>query len=208
MSLDTYANLQAEIVDWLARPDLAAKAPTFIALAEAEMRRQLRRTRKRASATFSAASFIVPADAAEITSVRLVTGLASYDKPLTECTPDLLADFRTSLSQTGRPRFFAVVGSEVLLVPAPDSPYPAELVYFTKIVPLSSTVTTNTILTDAPDAYLKGALVQASEYIEHDERTAGWQSDFDKAINQLNLQRENEEFSAGIKSMRLPRVFG
>jgi hypothetical protein len=208
MSLDTYANLQAEVVDWLARPDLAAKAPVFIQLAEAEMRRRLRRTRKRASANFAAASLTIPTDCAEITTARLATGTPAYDKPLKECTPDQLAEFRTIMSLTGRPLFFAVVGTEMLFVPAPNTTYAAELVYLTKLVPLSAINTTNTILTDAPDCYLYGSLIAAERYIEHDERLPEWKQAFSDVIDQLNLQRENEEFSAGIKDVRLPRVFG
>lgn len=208
MSLDTYTNLQAELTDWLARPDLAAKAPVFIQLAEAEMRRKLRRSRKRASANFATASVAPPSDAAEITTIRLVTGSPSLDRPLGEVTPDVLAEMRATTSTIGRPRFYAVIGSEILLVPAPDATYAAEFVYLTKLVPLSATNPTNTILTDAPDAYLYGSLVAAERYIEHDERLPEWKQAFADVIDQLNLQRENEEFSAGIKDVRLPRVLG
>lgn len=41
MPLDTFLNLSAEVVDWLDRPDLELKVPTFIALAEQTLKRRL-----------------------------------------------------------------------------------------------------------------------------------------------------------------------
>jgi len=42
MSLDTYANLQLEIADYLNRSDLTTNIPTFIKLAESKINRDLR----------------------------------------------------------------------------------------------------------------------------------------------------------------------
>jgi hypothetical protein len=203
-----YTSLQAEVLDWLNRPDLAAKVPVFIQLAEAEMSSDVRRKTIRSTVTFNQAAFPLPADCAELRSIHLSTGTSGYDGPIDVCTPDMLAEFRTSLSASGRPRKAAVVGTDLLLVPAPDKAYPAELTYYEKLASLSSTITSNTTLTDAPDLYLKGSLLQAEAYLEHDERIPTWRTDYDNAIEQLNLQREREEYGASTKPVRLPVVFG
>lgn len=211
MALDTYANLQTAIIAWANRvgdPDFAAQVPDFIALNEAELRRRLRRRVVRATVTFTAATFPLPQDCSELRSAHLVTGISGYDGPIDLCTPDMLADFRTALSATGRPRKMGVVGTDLLLVPAPDKTYAAEITYFEKLASLSSTTTSNTTLADSPDLYLKGSLLQAEAFLEHDERIPMWRSDYDNAIEQLNLQREREEYGASIKPARLPVVFG
>lgn len=96
----------------------------------------------------------------------------------------------------------------MLVAPAPDSTYSAEIVYFAQIVPLTALAPTNVVLVEAPDAYLFGALLQAAPYLEHDERIPTWQAKFDSAIGQLNMVRENEEYSASVRGVRLPVVFG
>lgn len=95
-----------------------------------------------------------------------------------------------------------------VFAPSPDQTYTANLFYFSSLAVLSVTNTTNTVLTEAPDAYLYGALLQAAPYLEDEAKMAVWQQKFDNAINQLNLVRENEEYNASLQAIRLPMVFG
>jgi hypothetical protein len=75
-------------------------------------------------------------------------------------------------------------------------------------VPLSATNLTNSILTEASDIYLYGALLEATPFLEHDERIPVWKAAFDGAIAELDDQREREEFQASIRPARLPVRFG
>ena len=119
----------------------------------------------------------------------------------------MLADFRTSLSATGRPRKAAIVGTDLLLVPAPDTAYKAEITYYEKLVPLSS-ANTNSILQEAPNIYLFGALLQAEPYLKNDSRIATWQQKYDSVVAKLYSKREREESAASLRPVRLPVVFG
>lgn len=202
-----YTTLQAEVLDWLNRPDLAAKVPVFIQLAEAEMSSDVRRKTIRSTVTFNQGAFPLPADCAELRSIHLSTGTSGYDGPIDVCTPDMLAEFRTALSASGRPRKAAIVGTDLLLVPAPDKAYPAELTYYEKLVPLSS-ASTNSILTESPNIYLFGALLQAEPYLKNDSRIQTWQSKYDAGVAKLDSKREREESAASMRPMRLPVVFG
>ena len=42
MTITNYTNLKAAIADWLLRDDLTAVIPSFIALAETQMQREIR----------------------------------------------------------------------------------------------------------------------------------------------------------------------
>jgi hypothetical protein len=209
VTLADYTELQAAVGDWLNRADLAAQIPDFIALAEATIRRRLRRTKIRATVTFTAASFPLPSDCAELSSARLVTGIPGQDVPLRIVTETALAEYRAATgSNSGRPIAASVIGPGLLLVPAPDTNYSAEIIYFSKLVSLSDAQPTNALLTEAPDLYLNGALVQASKFLEHDERIPVWTQSFQDAIDELNLVREREELGAAPRRQRSAVVFG
>lgn len=208
MALSNYAELKTSVADWLNRSNLTNQIPDFITLAEAQMRRRLRRKTVRASTTFTSDSYTLPSDCAELRSVRLVTSQTFRDTPIEIGTPEILAKHRAHLPVTGRPRFGSIVAGKLLLAPAPDTTYNAEITYFQKITPLSDSNTTNAALTDAPDLYLYGALLEAAPYLQDDERIPIWQSRFNSALEELNTAREREEFTASLRPMGLPVVFG
>ena len=209
MSLDTYANLQTEIGEWLNRSDLTTKIPTFITLAESEMKRRLRYKVARTTLSISSRVTSIPATISVLLSANLSTATASQDVPLVVGAPTQLAAYRARYGEVaGRPQMLAVAGAELLCAPAPDQTYTAEITYVGKLQALSSTNTTNDELTTAPDLYLFGALKNAEPYLENDERIATWKQMFDDAIDQLNTQRSDEEFSLSLRPQRLPIVFG
>jgi hypothetical protein len=59
----------------------------------------------------------------------------------------------------------------------------ATLVYYAKIPPLSSTNVTNWLLTDHPDAYLYGALMQAAIKYQDSQAATGYGTLFTQALN-------------------------
>lgn len=208
MALTTYSELKSSIADWLNRTDLTSVIPDFVSLAEAEIKRRLRRTSVRDD-DFSIDDVEVdlPSDLAELRSIRLITGSTTQDVPLRRCTIEMLNERKAREGTTGRPTDYAIVGAKLYVAPEPDQDYTAELVYFQSFDPLSASVTTNPILEEAPDAYLFGALLQAEPYLEHDNRIPMWQAKFDRAIDQLNDVRDREEQNASLGAVRLPIVF-
>ena len=209
MSFTTYALLQTAVADWLNRTDLTAQIPDFITLAEAELQRRLRRTSVRGTITISAEETTLASAVAELRSIHLETTSATRDLPLRIGTPEMLAERRArNAGITGRPTDAAIIGRTLIVSPVPDQSYTARIIYFSALTPLSGSVTTNAVLTEAPDAYLFGALLQAAPYLQHDERIPVWQTRFDAAIAQLNDVRDREEYNASVRSARLPMVFG
>lgn len=207
VSFDDYVGLKTAVAVWLNRTDLTDVIPGFIKLAEAQISRRLRRTTMRATVTVSDAAYVLSAAVAELRSIRLVTADQRRDLPITICTPEILAQHRATWSAVGRPRYAAVVGGSLLLVPAPDIAYSMEMSYFPKLIPLSGSNLTNIVLTEAPDLYLYGALKAAAPYLEHDERIPVWDAGFETALSELGIVREREEFNASLRPARLPRVF-
>lgn len=209
MALTNRTELLAAIADWLNRSDLTSVIPDFIALAEAEMKRRLRRATESTTIYISAGNMNGPSDMAEPIHLRLSTGSPYLDGTLMLCTPEMLTDVRQRTGYVeGRPTHYAFYDAQLQFAPIPDQSYDGILLYAQQLTPLTVSNTTNAVLTEAPDAYLFGALLQASPYLEHDERIAVWQMKFDRAIDQLNEMRDRESYGGGLKEARLSHVIG
>lgn len=209
MALTTYGGLKTAIADWLARTDLTSYIPDFVKLAEARIARALRTTTTIGTMTLNAEKVALAATVAELRSIRLVSGSASQDTPLTIVTPEVLAELRAGgANVTGRPEYAAVVGSQLVLYPTPDASYTAEIIFFEALTALTTDGSTNTVLTNAPDVYLYLSLAAAEPFLKNDERLALWKSQGDEAMNELQIQRQRQEYGASVRRARLPQVFG
>jgi hypothetical protein len=206
-----YASLRSAVTEYLARDQdatLIARIPTFIQLAEAKFNRQLfvRQMEQRATALVNLASneleFIsLPADFQSMRRVRLasVTG-----KPALEFKSGAQIDeyrFET-FNVSGRPRYFTVFGNELELAPTPDAAYTIEMVYRRTIPPLAEN-DPNWLLSQAPDLYLYGALLESAPYIKEDGRIQTWGLGFTSALSDLNNLGLTSTFNAGPMTVRV-----
>jgi hypothetical protein len=207
MALTTYTELKTSIGDWLNRTDLTSAIPDFISLAEAQIERQLR-TRQmitRSNANFSTEYGAVPSDFMETKSLKLTS--TNPVTPLVFQTIDALDDLSRTFSYPSRPKYFGIVGGQIRLVPTPDTTYTTELVYYAKLTKLSSSVSTNWLLTSSPDIYLYGSLLQAAPYLQDDARIPVWSSLYDRALTDVQTADDRGATSGGAMSARA-RSFG
>lgn len=186
MSLDTYDNLIAEVIDWSHRDDLGPKMPDFIMLAEAAMYSNdvellTVRSMETISTALTAGEYLSLPDYFESArSVRLITGSnvgkLEYKAPQQMCN---------SVS-TGRPRYFTVVGNELQFDRVPDSEYTIEMQYYRKAPPLTPENQTNDILTNHPSIYLFGALAVIFGYAQDTQQEISYINKFIGAIRGAN----------------------
>lgn len=210
MPLNNYGALKASVANWLLRTDLTDQIVDFIYLAETELTRRVRRCSVRTTISIMDRDTTLPTDAVELRSIYLQSGEPTKDGPLIIGSPEMLAEMRARRANVGgRPQYAAMLGNHILVAPDPNRSYTAEVIYFQQLQFLTGLGDTsvNSLLAEAPDAYLYGALLQAEPFLEHDERVPLWQSKFDNAINQLNDVRDREEYNASIRPIRLPIVF-
>jgi hypothetical protein len=207
MALSTYAELKTSIGDWLNRADLTAVIPDFISLAEAQVERTLR-TRQmivRANASFDAQYGAVPADFLETKSLKLTS--TNPQTPLQFLSIDALDAEMAKFTASGRPKFFGIVGGQFRIVPTPDSNYTTELTYYAKLSKLSTSNTTNWLLTSNPDIYLYGALLQAAPYLQDDARIQTWATLYERALNDSQTADDRSASSGGALLTRA-KTFG
>lgn len=196
MALDgSYDGLKASIADFLNRSDLAPVIPDFIKLAEAQMTRRLAgRTRQGLPVP---RRLVKRADAEIEAGTEFVAVPTDFHGPLDlvlQEEPPIILDYldAANLDQekqaarvSGAPRWYALVGNELQLFPAADRNYTCELSYVARVASLGAANPTNWILTDYPDAYLYGALVQSAPYLKDDSRATTWGVLFTAALDDI-----------------------
>lgn len=188
MSLDTYTGLKGEVASFLNKNNLAASIPTFIALAEAVMRREITtvgHVDNYADVEVEEAGWPLPCNADEVASVFY------GDYALTYLSPDRQLEVNDTI-----PRFYTVDGKTLKVMPAG-----AVTIRLKKtLCPLSSSVPCNWVLREHPDAYLYGALMQSAPFLRDDERIGIWGALFKDAISSINRREIRRQLGA------LPRV--
>ena len=208
MALDTYANLKTEISSFLNRDDLTAQIDTFIDLAETRHARDLR---------------IREMETVD-TSITTVAGTQSYDLPtgylelryaMLQTSPYTMlqymspADFFRVYNAgegSGMPVYYTIVGKKIYLGHSPDSANVLELGFFQRATALSSSNTTNDILTNFPDLYLYGSLAETSPFLMQDERLAVWSSLYKEGVRTANESAQRGRVSAAPLQMSARRV--
>ena len=196
MALATYTDLKTAVADWLNRSDLTDVIPDYISLVEAELGRILqgRPMRTTLAVTYdTTGTLAVPVDFVRPVSLTLEISTANW--PIEVKPYEFIVQKRGQLVN-GAPRYVALVGDTFQFAPIPDSTttYTGNLVYDAALAPLSSTQTTNWVLTKHPDVYLYGALMQAAPYLKDDDRIPVWEGRYRSAVEQIRVLAAQSEY--------------
>ena len=211
MALDTYANLQTSILDWLARPGdtlVSGAVPDMITLFESEARDRLRtRFNENASSTITTvagtATAAVPSMFEGARELLLQPGAGVDDQQvLVYKTPENMDNDNPIETTHQRPTFYTIEGTNFRFAPTPDAVYTIRVTYMQGLPALSNSNTTNWLLTNYPDAYLNGSLAVASMYIGHDERMSEWAGLADNSLNRIIMSDQKTRWSGGRLTMR------
>ena len=196
MALTNYTGLKASIADFLNRDDLTSVIPDFVALAEAQINRDIRhwKMEARSSGQQSAADEYMQIPADWVETIRLhLTGTGTSVVNLV--SRDAMADKRAAQENAaGTPRMYTHANGQFQLFPTPDATTNFELLYYQKI-PSLITNTDNWLLLEAPDVYLYGALLHSAPYLAEDARLAVWAQLYSAAVQRLNQTSEDAMFS-------------
>lgn len=201
MSISTFDELKTSVADFLNRDDLTNVIPQFIKLAEARANREIRhwRMEKRATATLDTQFTSLPTDFLE--AIRLTLNTPNT-KPLEVAGNFEIASIRSERANAaGEPQYYAIMDGAIEVNPTPDKAYTLEILYYSTINPLSSSNTTNWLLTYHPDVMLYGALLHSAPYLGDDGRIAIWGAYYASSIEALN--RESESATTGGAGRRM-----
>ena len=196
MALDTFSGLKTTIADYLNRDDLTSIIPSFITLAEAKFNRKLRVRQmvKRATATLDTQYFAFPSDFLQAKEFQLNTNPITYLQYVTQNQGDYAS--QNNYITVGKPQFYTIIGTQIEVIPTPDTGYTGELTYYGKITALSDSNTSNWLLAYAPDLYLYGALLEATPYLKDDDRLAVWSTLYANSLGDIEVADQRASVSS------------
>lgn len=185
MAVSTYAELQTAIANYLDRSDLTTRIPEFITLAEAKLNRKLRlkEMHELSTKTLTSASRLVdkPAGCMEIFNIdaKKASEADTEYEPLTS----EYARFMYKHYGTGEPEYYTERSQiEIDKTVSEDWTLRFDCLIKWDI----ATDSTNWLLTNYPDAYLYGSMLEAEMYVKNDSRFQLWQVNFAEVMKELN----------------------
>ena len=206
MALDTFANLNTSIANYLNRDDLTSYIPDFISLAEARHGRDLRLRIMESVATATATS--------GTNYLALPTNFLEFRYVALNTTPKIVLRYMSPFELTrnyggttsGEPVYMTLIGERLYFGPTPDSNYSIEWAYYAKPTALSDSNTSNAILTNHPDLYLYASLLESAPFLMQDERLGTWAELYREAVKVANASDEVGRHSSGPLQMTAKSV--
>ena len=189
MSLSTYSELKAAVASWLHRDDLTTEIVDFITLAETTMQTRCKLVDFEASATvtITSGSGSLPSGFA---GMRSCYWDGDSDRALKYITPlryDAMRDEATD------PVYYTISGSTIRVSPIATGSL--VMTYHARFTPLSDAATSNYILTNYPDAYLYGALAQASVHTMDDANAQKYGALFSGVIDRIKTDNRDRKYA-------------
>lgn len=170
MAVTDLTSLTTSIANYLHRTDLVSAIPEWIADAETVMnygngddidglRTGAQETIATLTCTPGVQTLALPADFLELRKLYITIGGVRQEMIQAPTVP-MRAEERSNVQAI--PLSYIIVGSNLYLIPIPNSNYVLTLDYYAKIGPL---LTTNWLLTMAPDVYRSGAIAYGAAWL-------------------------------------------
>ena len=196
MAIGTFAELKTAAANWLDMSDLTDRIPEFIALAEARFNRILRiRDMETVSTAISTTAgtreYSLPTGFVQMKEFHLTTDPIT---PLAYITPEMMSRLQAG-STKAKPKVFTIIADNVRLGPNPDAVYTTSMLYYKTFTALSGSNTTSEMLTNNPDVYLYGTLLEAEPFIMNDARVQLWATAFRQAVEDIQNQDNKDRHS-------------
>src|SRR5262245_15562003 len=167
MAITTYSELKTAVADFIARADLTAVIPDFIALAESRLSRAVRSYEMQTSVTTAivAGAIPVPANYQEWVSCRWVGSARTQDLAFVEADSP---EWRFRYRPNGDPQMFTIIAGNVEVRPSANADGNLKLYYYKTLTSekLSDSNATNWLLTKCPDMYLYTAVAEYHLYMK------------------------------------------
>lgn len=193
--MTTYAQLQADVIQYSGRDDVSASVPMFIRLAENEIYRRVRTIEMEATVSFTFSSPDYEDDLpTDWLGFKRLKVLDSANPKCLYVGPDVFA----SLAEMSPGNFLALIGDAELIytleankikVNQPrgaTEPIDISAVYFQRPVPLADDDTANPLLTPHFDLFLYSALVQLWLWADELEQEQRFQARADRVTAQID----------------------
>jgi len=187
----TYDSLVTAIEQYLERNDASVvdQIPTFIAMAEFEIAQQIKTLGQMqvVQSTMSINNPVLPKPARWRKTTSMSVTVNGVKSQVFLRKYEYLNAYNGN-GATGIPLYYGDYDYDHWLVaPAPDVAYPFEVLYYERLIPLSSINQTNWITNNAPNLMLFGALLQAVIFLKNDDRVI-FQQKYEAALQSIKAE--------------------
>jgi hypothetical protein len=184
----TYDSLIQDIISYMERDDdgFVDKIPTFIGLAEYAIATEVRTLEQLVvvNTTLQTNQDVLNKPALW----RKTVSMKIDGEPLLLRSQDYVAQYQNQ-SSPAQPKFYAEYDySNWAIGPLPDQPYTVEIIYFSRVQPLSYANQQNLLTEVCPQALLFGSLLQAQGYLKALDKLPVWKQYYDQAIAALKKE--------------------
>lgn len=199
MPITSYTTLVTALdgkTGYLHRSDVTAKIPDWIALAESDMQVRCKLLEFETSAAVAIVAGVgsIPSD---LVGMRSIYWDGNPKQPLGYIPPDRF-DLLRNLNDS--PRYYTLVGTQLRI--APSATGNAVLTYHARFTGISSTMGTNSIINNFPEAYLFGTLYQAALWEEDDDKAAKNKGLLDEAIARIHTNNTERKWAGATLQVR------
>jgi len=177
MALSNYTELQSSISSWLQRDDLTAQIPDFINICESYLNDDLRLRSMITEATVTPSQVDSYVDLPD-GFIEAISFVDENNNTIQQIHHDMLQ----GLDSTNN-NYYSVT-SRINFPAAASSALSYTMTYY-KGMDLAAN-TTNDVLTNYPNLYLYGSLLQAEMFLKNDKRISTWHDLYDKAMRKAN----------------------
>jgi hypothetical protein len=188
MAARDYTWLQASVIDFSHRKDLAKRIPDLVMLAEERLSADLEARGIDAAISLptvaGAATVALPPGVITIRSIGVPNGL-----PLDYLAADAFSA-RYSVGERSAPRNYTMVGDLLYLGPVPDAVYELRLIARMSLPPLADAADgLNWLMARNPALYLAATMVEAMLYLEKTEGISKWSEKYQIALSTANATK-------------------
>ena len=107
-----------------------------------------------------------------------------------------------SNNSTGQPVLYTIEGENLVFAPSPDATYVAKMLSYNKLTGLSDNNPTNWIITNTPQVYLYGCLLEQAIFDKNDQDIVKHGALFKGAINAINRQDKKAKHSGSVLTQK------
>ena len=183
LTLSNYSALKDRIGLWLERDDLGGIIPEFIKMVEERCNNKLRHPsmEETAALTLTSRASALPSDFLEM--IRAYSDVNTRTR-LEAVTPEF-GDYYANVGYSNAPFYKLEDGSLYCFQSGATT---VNITYYEKIPALSNENTSNWLMVRAPSVYLYGACLEATTYLQDDERAATFGTLYNTALEDLRRQ--------------------
>ena len=193
MAITNYSQLFARLEEYSLSDDLKERIPDFIMLAEQHMFKKLRGLEQDTSQNLSTSTsdrFVaLPTGYRQMRRLKIdVTGNGDYY--------DLIykpVDHLRIVNSAGIPCYYTIT-DQIEMDRTSDVVYTVQAQFIKSPTALTSSNTTNDVLTNWPELYLYGSLWQLFLYTEEEEKAAKWYSQYVDALANANKDSRDRRY--------------